>query len=141
MLSCQLGHLGWWLTPARPQGPTAPSALGRNWGLTLPAPPGSTESKGNLLTMGTIHQQGLTFLLSLQKAPMGVSTANPPHFSRSQSSQVVQSISGSFHLGFALTPASCRCSGTAGASHSAPAHTQGNLPKPSHHEAGSHEEP
>lgn len=89
-----------------PRAPLHPQHWEGTGVLTLPAPPGSTESKGSLLTMGTIHQQCLTFLLSLQKAPMGVSRANPPHFSRNQSSQVVQSISGSLHLGFA--PHSCQ---------------------------------
>lgn len=60
---------------------------------------------------------------------------------RSQSSQVGQSISGPFHLGFA--PRSCQLqmqwdNRSLSLSHS---HTQGNLSKPSHHEAGSHEEP
>lgn len=93
-----------------PRAPLHPQHWEGTGVLTLPAPRWqqllpSTESKGSLLTICTVHQQCFMLLLSLQKA-VSVSTANPPSISRNQSSQVVQSISGSFHLGFA--PHSCQ---------------------------------
>lgn len=145
-----------WLIPARPWGPTAPSALGRTWGAHLGQPHAGSSCFPALrakalytdkqfvpsTTSVSINKHSFTSMLSLQTALCECQYSKTQHILaeiRNQGSQVVQNISGPFHLGFA--PPSCRCSGTMGASHSATTHTQGNLAKPSQQEAASCKEP